>query len=72
VCVCVCVSVRARVGVPGHMVDNGSKVGGPVQLNGLKALVVSFQNSLHAVAVGVLNVAILKGIVKSNSSRLML
>ena len=43
---CVCVYVRACVcvcvDVPGDMVDNGSKVGGAVQLDGLKALVVRF------------------------------
>ena len=42
VCVCMCVRACACVDVPGDMVDNGSKVGGAVQLDGLKALVVRF------------------------------
>lgn len=46
--------------VPCHMIDNRSKVGGSIELNRLKALMVSFQNPLHAVTVGILNVAVLR------------
>lgn len=42
------------------MIHNWSKVGGSVQLNRFKALMVSVKNPLHAVTVRVLNVAILR------------
>lgn len=46
--------------LPCHMINNGSEVRGSIQLNRLKALMVSFENPLHAVTVRVLNVAILR------------
>lgn len=45
---------------PCHVINNRSKVGGSIELNRLKALMVSFKNPLHTIAVWVLNVAILK------------
>lgn len=46
--------------VPCHMINNRSEVGGSIQLNRLKALMVRFKNPLHAITVRVLNVAILR------------
>lgn len=43
-----------------HMINDGSEVGGSIQLNRLKALVVSFKNPLDTVTIWVLNVAVLK------------
>ena len=45
--------------VPCHMVNNRREVGGSVQLNRLKALMVSFKDPLHAITVRVLSVTIL-------------
>lgn len=42
------------------MINNGSEVRGSIQLNRLKALMVSFKNPLHTITVRVLNVAILR------------
>lgn len=46
--------------VPCHMINNRCKVGGSIQLNRLKALMVSFEDPLHAITVRVLDVAILR------------
>lgn len=46
--------------VPCHMINNRREVGWSIQLNRLKALMVSFENPLHAIAVRVLDVAILR------------
>lgn len=46
--------------VPCHMIYNRSEVGGSIQLNRLKALMVSFENPLHAVTIWILDVAVLK------------
>lgn len=56
--------------VPCHMINDGGEVGGPVQLNRLEALVVSFENPLDAVTVRVLDVAILEGGKKTNTREL--
>lgn len=45
--------------IPRHVIDDRREVGGSVELNRLKALMVSFEDALHAVTVGVLSVAIL-------------
>ena len=59
-CALWCWLVQQFVLVPCHMIHNWSKVGGSVELNRLKALMVSVKNPLHAVTVRVLNVAILR------------
>ena len=41
------------------MVDDWSEVCWPVELDGLKALVVRLQNPLDSVAIGVVHIAIL-------------
>lgn len=41
------------------MINDGREVGGSVELHRLQTVVVSFQNPLDAVAVGVVDVAIL-------------
>lgn len=46
--------------VPCHMINNRREVGGSIQLNRLKALMVSFENPLHAITVRVLDVAVLR------------
>lgn len=46
--------------VPCHMINNRSKVGGSIQLNCLKALMVRFKNPLHTITVRVVDVAILR------------
>lgn len=45
--------------VPCHVINNRGEVGGSIELNRLKALMVSFKNPLHAVTVWVLDVAVL-------------
>lgn len=50
---------RESRGVPGHVIDDRREVGGSVELHRLQALVVSFQNPLNTVAVGVVDVAVL-------------
>lgn len=52
--------------VPCHMINNRREVGRSIQLNRLKALMVSFENPLHAITVRVLNVAILRKIKAKN------
>lgn len=42
------------------MIDDGREVGGPIELNRLKALMVSVEDALHAITVGVLRVAVLR------------
>lgn len=42
------------------MINNRREIGGSIQLNRLKALMVRVENPLHAVTVRVLNVAVLK------------
>ena len=46
--------------IPGNMVHNRGEVGWTVELYGLQTLVVGLQDSLDAVTVGVLHVAILE------------
>ena len=45
--------------VPGNVIDNRSEVGGSIKLYCLQTLMVSLQDSLHPVTVGVVNVAVL-------------
>ena len=56
---CALIPTLGYLFVPCHMINNRGEVGGSVQLNRLKALMVSFENALHAVTVRVLSVAIL-------------
>lgn len=50
------------------MIDDRREVGGSIELNRLKALMVSFEDALHAVTVRVLSVAILSTTTKHSSS----
>lgn len=42
------------------MINNRSEVGGSIQLNCLKALMVRVKNPLHTITVRVVNIAILR------------
>lgn len=45
---------------PSHLVDDGSEVGGAVELDGPQALEVGLQHALDRRAVGILRVGVLR------------
>ena len=47
------------VDLPGHMVDDGGEVGGPVETHRLETLVIGLHHALDAAAVRVLWVPVL-------------
>lgn len=46
---------------PSHLVDDGGKVGGTVELDSAQALEVGLQHTLDAGAAGVVHVVVLEG-----------
>lgn len=50
-----------QVILPGHLVDDRSKIGGPVELHCAQALEVALQHTLNARTVGVLIIVVLSG-----------